>query len=68
MIYRNIKHFNPVDKVFIEYQEQIIRRMACDLIMDMSEEDFKKLFYITIKENGFMYYNPTEVEVKLIVE
>jgi hypothetical protein len=68
MVYRNIKHFNPVDKVFIEYQDQIIRRMACDILMHMAEEDFIKLFQITISENNFMYYDPTEVEVKLIVK
>lgn len=68
MIYRNVKQFNPIDKVFIEYKDEIIRRMACDILMDMSEEDFVKLFQIKISENNFMYYNPTEVEVKLIIK
>ena len=67
MEYRNVKQFNPSDKVFIEYKKDIIRRMACDILMDMSEEDFIKLFQITISENNFMYYNPIEVEVKLII-
>lgn len=68
MLYRNIKHFNPSDKVFIEYKQDIIRRMAFDIILDMNEEDFLKLFEVIIKENNMAYYSPLEVEVKINVK
>ena len=68
MLYRNVKHFNPVDKVFIDYQQEIIRRMATELIMDMSEQDFLKLFEVKLTENHMAYYSPLEVEVKINVK
>lgn len=68
MLYRNIKHFNPSDKIFIEYKQDIIRRMAFDIILDMNEEDFLKLFEVIIKENNMAYYSPLEVEVKINVK
>lgn len=67
MLYRNIKQFNPQDNSVIEYKEEIIRRMAADIVLEMSEEDFLKLFTVTITDNNFSYYNPKEIEVKLIL-
>lgn len=67
MLYRNVKQFNPQDHSLIEYKEEIIRRMAADIVLEMNEEDFLKLFTVTLSDNNFSYYHPKEIEVKLIL-
>lgn len=68
MVYRCVKQFNPVDPVILELKNDIIRRMAADIIFQMTEEDFLKLFTVTLTDNHFSYYTPLEFEVKLIVK
>ena len=49
-------------------KEQIIRDLAKEIISKMSEEDFLKLFSVQIESNRGLYYDQTEVEVKLIIK